>query len=63
MSESNLDTVLFELSWYSTHICLSKVIGEQHHGLDDSRSLNQLLRCHRIRLVAWQESYVDVLDS
>ena len=63
MSDSNVDTIIFELFWDATHICLTVVIWEHHLGLDDLRSLNQLVRCHRVGLVARQESYVDVLDG
>ena len=63
MSYSNVDTVIFESFWDATHICLTVVIREHHLGLDDFRSINQLLLGHRVGLVARQESYVDVLDS
>ena len=62
MSDSDVDAVTFELSWYSTHICLTVVIWEQHLGLDGSRSLNQLFWCHRVGLVAGKECDVDIFD-
>ena len=58
MSYSYVNIVTFELSRYSAYICLTVVIWEQHLGLDDFRSLNQLVGCHRVGLVAGKESNV-----
>ena len=38
------------------------MIREQHLRLDDASRVSHLLRCHGIRLVARQESHVDILD-
>ena len=62
MSDSDVDAVTIELSSYSTYIRFTIVIWEQHLGLDGPRCLNQLLRWHRVGLVARQESDVDILD-
>ena len=42
--------------------CVIVVIGEEHLGLDDLCGVGSLFDGHRIRLVAGQESDVDVLD-
>ena len=58
-----IDTVTLELRGKATDICLSVVIREQHLGLDNLRCPNQLLRSHRVGLVAGQKSYVNVPDG
>lgn len=58
MSYSNVNIVTFELSRYSTYICLTVVIREHHLWFDNPRSLNQLVGCHRVGLVAGKESNV-----
>ena len=63
MSNPNIDAVTLEFSWDVTQICLTVVIWEHHLGLDDFCSLNQLVWCHRIGLIARQEGNVDVLDG
>ena len=62
MTYSHIDTCSFKLSRYRTQISLSVVIREQHFWLDHLSCTHQLLRRHRIRLVARQESNVDILD-
>ena len=63
MSDSDVDTVTAELSRDATYVCLSVVVGEHHLGLNGSCSLHQLVWCHRVGLIAGQESDVDVFDS
>ena len=63
MSDSYIDAVPFEYSRETTHVCLAVVIWEYHFGLDDSRSLNQLVWRHRVGLVSRQESNVNVLNG
>ena len=61
MPDSNVDAI--ELGSYPTNVCLAVVIGEHNLWFDDLRSLNQLVWCHGIGLVARQESDVYVLNS
>ena len=60
---SRVYAIALELCRNGTYVSLAVVVGEHYLWLDHLGSLYQLVSCHRIRLVAGQESDVDVLDG
>ena len=62
VADADIDAVGLQQGGEAADVRLSVVIGEQHLGLDDAGGTHQLVRRHRVGLVAGQESNVDVLD-
>ena len=60
--DSNINTLITKHSRYHAHISLAVVVWKQHLWLYNLRSVYKLLWCHRIRLIAWQESDVNVFN-
>ena len=63
MSDSHINSFALELSGYAAHVGLSIVIGKQYPGLHYAGGANKLLRCHGVRLVAWEEGNINILDA
>ena len=62
MPNTHIYSIRFQLRWDACNLCLTKVIWEQHFWLDDSSDVEKLLNCHGVRLVAGQESDINIID-
>ena len=62
LSEPHFDTrfrsIQAFLDWFN--VCLTKVIRNQHLRLNHPSSTNCLLYCHCIRLIHWDECYINL---
>ena len=62
VADADVDAAACELHGDPVDGRVAVVVGEEHLGLDDLRSVDTLFDGHRVGLVAGQESHVDVLD-
>lgn len=62
MAHAHVNAFFLQLLRSRTEVCLTVVVGEEHTRLDDAGCLLQLVGGHRIRLVAGQESNIDVFQ-